>query len=211
MITVFDVAGSLLQHARKESLSPLKLQKLAFYSFGWYGHLTGDKLFRDQFYAMEYGPVVSPLLSAHSRRQDVTKSELEDHQGRELCVQDDYAAEVVDAIWQSYGAYNPRDLIEMTHCEEPWDIAWNKTRPDWAKRSDLSSDDIVAHFRSKRTSTYIFDGRTVVVPVLALLPDRRATCVSDASLDSMETADSRIPAAHSARAADLRRKFLIDA
>lgn len=211
MITVFDVAGSLLQHARKESLSPLKLQKLAFYSFGWYGHLTGDKLFHDQFYAMEYGPVVSPLLSAHSGRQDVSKAELENHQGRELRVQDDYAAEVVDAIWQSYGSYSHSLLIEMTHCERPWDVAWNKNRPDWAKRSDLSSDDIVAHFRSKRTSTYIFDDRTVTVPVLALLPDRRKTSVSELSLDSMESSVSCVPAAHLTRAAELRRKFLIDA
>ena len=141
MITVFDVAGSLLQHARKESLSPLKLQKLAFYSFGWYGHLTGDKLFRDPFYAMAYGPVVSPLLSAHSGRQDVSKSELEEHQNRKLAVQDDYAAEVVDAIWQSYGSYSHSELIEMTHCEQPWDVAWNQKRRENAKRSDLDSSD----------------------------------------------------------------------
>ncbi|KUM34587.1 type II toxin-antitoxin system antitoxin SocA domain-containing protein [Arthrobacter sp. EpRS71] len=211
MIDVFDVSGSLLSHARNESMSPLKLQKLAFYSFGWYAHLTGEKLFHDRFYAMQYGPVVSPLLTAHSSTNSVSKAELESYQGCSLDIADDYAAAVVDAVWAAYGEFNHSQLIEMTHCETPWDLAWNKRRPAGARRSDLSSDEIVDYFQAKTEASYAFSGRVFDVPVLALLPSRRETSVSEIWLHAMDTSESAIPVEHAQRAAELRRKFLISA
>lgn len=211
MINVFDVAGSLLSHARNETLSPLKLQKLAFYSFGWYAHLTGEKLFHDRFYAMEYGPVVSPLLSAHSGAGLVSKRELEEYQSAHLEVDENFAAAVVDAVWAAYGKFNHSQLIEMTHCEQPWDTAWNWRRPRGAKRSDLSADEIVEHFKKKNDAQYKVFGTTITVPVLALLPDPYKTTVSEHSLRAMDSSESHIPLDHAKRAAELRRKFMINA
>jgi uncharacterized phage-associated protein len=209
MTTAFDVAGSLLSKAPGDSLNTLKLQKLVFYSFGWYAHLTGEKLFHEQFYAMEYGPVVSPLLSAHYGRRRVSKALLEDRQESTLEVTNPYEAEILDAVWSSYGSSSEHDLVEMTHCEKPWDVAWNVNRPAYARRSDLDADDIVRHFRGKRSATYSFEGRTVNVPVLALLPDRRSTVFSDNLLREMGDDTSEVPAAHAARVREARRKFLI--
>jgi uncharacterized phage-associated protein len=211
MTTAFDVAGSLLSKTSSETLGALKLQKLVFYAFGWYGHLTGEKLFREPFYALPLGPVVSPLLDAHGGNNFVSKNFLEEKQSAALFVDDAYASAIVDAVWESYGSYTPNELIEMTHCEKPWDVAWNVRRPTHARRCDLSSDEIVEHFMAKRSAVYNFDGRTLNVPVLSLLPDRRATRISHEALENMSSAESSVPASHAARVRELRRKFLISA
>jgi uncharacterized phage-associated protein len=206
--SAFDVAGTVLRRATDETLSPLKLQKLVFYSFGWFGHLTGERLFDEDFYAMKFGPVVSPLLSAHYGMNFINRSELEEKQSAHLSVDDPYASEVIDAVWSSYGRFSHSSLVEMTHCERPWSIAWNEKRPHGFQRADLDSDDIVQHFARKSSAHYEFNGRSVDVPVVGLLPDRRRVSVSSSDLSEMDSAFSIVPAAHVAQAADLRRRFL---
>lgn len=208
-MTVFDVASSMVRHASKDSLNTLKLQKLVFYSFGWYGHLTGKKLFNEQFFALPMGPVVSPLLSAHSKLDTVSADYLEGYAKRPLAITDPYAEAVVDAVWLSYGKFSKWDLVEMTHREDPWISAWT-TRPTGAKRSDLNSDAVLEHFQRKSSAVYQIP-RTVDVPILSFLPDRRVTCLSPESLRDMENCDSRVPASHAASARELRRRFLTNA
>ncbi|GAP54011.1 conserved hypothetical protein [Arthrobacter sp. Hiyo6] len=206
-MTVFDVASSMLRHSSKDSLNTLKLQKLVFYSFGWYGHLTGEKLFNEQFYALTKGPIVSPLLSAHFGMDMVSADQLEDYAQRSLAVTDPYAEAVVEAVWLSYGKFSKWDLIEMTHCEKPWINAWT-SRPAGAKRNDLPAESVVDHFRGKTSAVYEIPTRIVDVPVLSFLPDRRVTCMSLESLREMENSESRVPASHAASARELRRRFL---
>ncbi|MET4618727.1 putative phage-associated protein [Arthrobacter sp. 2762] len=205
-MTVFDVASSMLRHASKDSLNTLKLQKLVFYSFGWYGHLTGEKLFSEQFFAMPKGPVVSPLLSAHYSMETVSADYLESYAQRPLELTDPYAEAVVDAVWMSYGKFSKWDLVEMTHLEKPWLAAWT-SRPAGAKRSELDADSIVEHFQSKASAVYDLP-RSVNVPILSFLPDRRVTSMTLESLREMENSESEIPAGHAASARELRRRFL---
>lgn len=206
-MTAFDVASSMLRHASKDSLNTLKLQKLVFYSFGWYGHLTGQRLFNEQFFALPKGPVVSTLLTAHSGMDAVSSDFLEEYAQRTLAVTDPYAEAVVDAVWLSYGKFSKWELIDMTHCEEPWVTAWT-TRPKGANRSALRSESVLEHFREKTSAVYDIPTRTIDVPILSFLPDRRVTCMSLESLREMENCESRVPAAHAATARELRRKFL---
>lgn len=208
-MTAFDVASSLLRHASKDSLNTLKLQKLVFYSFGWYGHLTGQKLFNEQFFAMTKGPIVSPLLSAHFSKDMVSADYLEDYAQRSLAVTDPYAEAVVDAVWMSYGKYSKWDLIEMTHCEKPWITAWT-TRPAGAKRNELDAESVLEHFQRKTSAVYEIP-RRVDVPILSFLPDRRVTSMSLESLREMENCESRVPVSHATSARELRRKFLTTA
>lgn len=208
-MTAFDVASSLLRHASKDSLNTLKLQKLVFYSFGWYGHLTGQKLFNEQFFAMPKGPIVSPLLSAHFSMDMVSADYLEDYAQRSLAITDPYAEAVVDAVWLSYGKFSKWDLIEMTHCEKPWINAWT-TRPAGAKRSELNAESVLEHFERKTSAVYEIP-RRVDVPVLSFLPDRRATRMSLESLREMENCESHVPTSHAVSARELRRKFLTTA
>ena len=41
-VSVFDITAALLNRAPGGELPTLKLQKLCFYVYGWYAHLTGN-------------------------------------------------------------------------------------------------------------------------------------------------------------------------
>jgi uncharacterized phage-associated protein len=148
MTTVFDVATTLIEQSGNTSMSTVKLQKLCFYTFGWYAHLTGDSLFPETFYAMKKGPVVGELLSAHAKSSKVTASGL----GHQFSVRDEeptpllpYPKAVLDAVLDYYGKFDPWQLVDKTHEEQVWVDAW-KTRPSDSQRGALPQVDIIAYF-----------------------------------------------------------------
>lgn len=147
MITVFDIAVELVQR-NGSPISALRLQKLCFYTFGWYAHLTGEALFEEQFYAMEYGPVVGELLSAHAGRKSVdletlkTQQRVRDDEPQEI---DTYTGAVIDAVWDTYGSVSTSHLVDMTHEEAVWSDAWHSRTAD-SKRASLPSDAVVSYF-----------------------------------------------------------------
>lgn len=147
MTTVFDVASYLLRRAG-EPLSAVKLQKLCFYAFGWHAHLTGEALFRERFYAMEHGPVVGELLSAHAGRPAVTlemiSSQLQARESQEEQFTP-YTAAVLDAVWDAYKGLSPWDLVELSHKERPWMQSWGARAPE-TRRGDLHQADLISYF-----------------------------------------------------------------
>lgn len=150
MTTVFDVATELIERSGG-SIETIKLQKLCFYAFGWYAHLTGEPLFDETFYAMEYGPVVGELLSAHAQRMRMdaemiqAQREAREDEREEL---DSYKKAVLDAVWAAYGSKDRWKLVDLTHDESVWVDAWKSRRPG-TKRGDLSSDDVIDYFLAR--------------------------------------------------------------
>lgn len=131
MRSVFDVSLDILKVSGQESLPTLTLQKLVFYTYGWYAHLTGSRLFEQSFYAMPMGPVVGELLTAHARRLDVDRDVLE--MGRELLEdepqpEDPYYIQIIEAVWGYYGQFSRWELVHMTHEEQVWRDAWDSRR-----------------------------------------------------------------------------------
>lgn len=161
--SVFDIADWLIDRSGEDSLSTVKLQKLCFYAFGWYGHLTGDSLFPEQFYAMDKGPVVGELLSAHAAMKTVSREQLmpqlaiRDGFSEDL---DPYLERVLEAVWTCYGPRSPWDLVDLTHQEKVWSLAWTGRR-DGSKRADLIAGDIVDHFLSMLRP----DDKTMALPM----------------------------------------------
>lgn len=146
--TVFDVSLALMDRAQQSEMSPLKLQKLSFFAFGWYSHLTGLDLFPETFYAMERGPVVGELLSAHAGRRTVSRDTLLTQLDERDGVQGDlepFVERVLDAVWDHYGDSSPWELVRLTHEESVWTDAW-AARPQGSKRGDLPHKDIIRHF-----------------------------------------------------------------
>ncbi|MFD1210752.1 Panacea domain-containing protein [Arthrobacter sp. GCM10027362] len=206
----FDVAATLLSRANGNRLSALKLQKLTFYSFGWFAHLTGERLFKENFFALPKGPIVSELYSAHSGQDHVTLEGLQDNLQRSLQVQEDYAAEVIDAVFETYGRYNQYDLVEMTHLEQPWRQAWHAPGRR-GKSAPLPSDHIVDFFLKKSDTRYALPDRTVEVGIKAQLPSRRFTQVSWSGLQVMMHQPMEVPESLGERAAAARRRLRISA
>lgn len=150
--SVFDVADDLIKLSGESSLESLKLQKLTFYAYGWYAHLTGKPLFDQQFYAMQYGPVVGELLTAHSRETRCDRSMLSRAKSaldEDAVPSDPFYDDVLQAVWSYYGQFNSFDLVDMTHKEEVWVSAWNSRIPT-SSRGDLPAAKIITYFASKR-------------------------------------------------------------
>lgn len=150
--SVFDIADDLLKLSDQSSLESLKLQKLTFYAYGWYAHLTGRPLFDQQFYAMQRGPVVGELLTAHSGEKHCDKSML--LRGKRVLEEravpsDPFYDDVLQAVWSYYGQFSSFELVDMTHEEEVWVSAWS-SRPLSSNRGDLPASKIITYFASKR-------------------------------------------------------------
>lgn len=152
MRSVFDVSLDILKVSGQDSLPTLTLQKLVFYTYGWYAHLTGSRLFEQSFYAMPKGPVVGELLTAHARRLDVDRDVLE--MGRELLEdepqpEDPYYIQIIEAVWGYYGKFSRWELVDMTHEEQVWRDAWDSRR-EGSRRAPLEATDIIDYFALKR-------------------------------------------------------------
>ena len=150
MTTVFDIARELITRGGG-SLETLKLQKLTFYTFGWYAHLTGEQLFGEKFYAMQRGPVVGELLSAHARQKaaDITMIDAQREAREDLPEElDAYTSAVLDGVWRAYGHKDSWDLVNLTHQEAVWVDAW-AARPEGSGRGDLRSPHIVEYFLTR--------------------------------------------------------------
>lgn len=180
-LTVFDTAIKIFQASGKNEIGAVRLQKLVYFSFGWYAHLTGAKLFAQRFYAMSYGPVVSDLLTAHAKTKMVPCQMIQDVRD----IREDpqleptpYIDQVIAAVCDYYAhhsGFGPSGLAELSHKDAVWADPW-KSKPPTSKRADMSSDDIVDYYLTQRTPP---------VELAARLPDPQVSVVDDATWEQM--------------------------
>lgn len=181
MRTVFDVSTDLMKVGGENEIETIKLQKLAYYTFGWYGRLTGEALFEQPFYAMKHGPVVGELLTLHAGKATVTRDHIEGARSSweypiSPSSEDVFYQRTLEAIWGYYGQIDPWMLRDMTHEDEVWHEAWSR-RPAGQQRADLPQTEIIS----------FFEQRSDVPPVLdALMPPRRVTVLDEAAWSDLE-------------------------
>lgn len=117
-----------------EPITNMKLNKLMYFAQGIYLALYNERLFDDEFYAFEHGPIVGKI---HDKYKGKDIPELNDYISDERAVQlannydwilsDKKAAEVLDATWQKYGKYTASYLRKLTHDDRgPWAKVYNK-------------------------------------------------------------------------------------
>lgn len=179
MRSVFDVSADLLKVGSQNEVETVKLQKLAYYTFGWYGRLTGERLFEQSFYAMPYGPVVGDLLTLHRRMVMIDRDRIEEARevrGDEYVKPDPYYTRVLEAVWDYYSPMSRWDLSDMTHEEPVWQQAWAKRQH--SSRGDISHESIIDFF-AKRCD--------VPRRLQAALPLPRVTMLDDEAWASLET------------------------
>ena len=115
-LTAHDIAPFFL----KKGVSPLKLQKLLYYSQVWFVKKTGTMLFNDPIKAWVFGPVVASIWSKFKivRRND-TIAPINHFYPQPT----DLPTEVVghlEEVWKSYGHLSGAELVDLTHGELPW-------------------------------------------------------------------------------------------
>ncbi|MBM7770146.1 putative phage-associated protein [Actinokineospora baliensis] len=171
MASVHDVVAAILDRTGPES--PMKLQKLLYYTQGWHLGRTGEPLFPNRIEAWTAGPVVPEVYHRHEGTREVEGWPGGDG-GRLSAADADLVATVVDR----YGCFDRHQLSAMTHEEEPWRSARGDL-PDSAPSSARVSEAVMARFF----------GRMITDPATAV-----AEAKASAHLEGLEVSDSAVAA-----------------
>lgn len=100
-----------------KGVSPLKLQKLLYYSKVWFFVKTGKDLFYQDIKAWIYGPVVPDIWQKfkYIRRTDIIPSDrLDDYPVPSHVIPH------LEEVWDVYGHLSGSQLVDLTHKELPW-------------------------------------------------------------------------------------------
>ena len=117
MSNLYNVANYFISRSDDENpMTPLKLQKLCYYAQAWSLVWDNKELFPDDFQAWIHGPANYDLyckyngfrtISDIDSNYNVNSFELEQ-------------LETLDAVWDAYGKFSGKYLVQLTHEEEPW-------------------------------------------------------------------------------------------
>lgn len=116
-VSARDVAAALRE--RLKGMSKLKVHKLLYYCQGH--HLAGfdEQIFRETVSAWDHGPVVGEFWFAEREGpSDLPPAPLDQGQ-----------LNTVGYVVSRYGRLTERDLINLTHAEDPWRLANQNRRP----------------------------------------------------------------------------------
>src|ERR1700722_6456220 len=126
------VANEFLALAKDDGkqLSPMQLQKLVYFAYGWYLAITGERLLDERVEAWQWGPVVPSLYSEFKRYGSCPITEF----ARKAVVggvggisyqpyrvmsdrpdHDRIAMQIIRKIWEIYGRFSASQLSSMTH------------------------------------------------------------------------------------------------
>lgn len=124
-----DVASfflSVVDHENGDTMTHLRLEKLAYYAQAWHLALAGPPLFPERIEAWKLGPVVRELYQKYKDYDALpipAPSACPQTGARE--------GSILAQVWATYGRYSAAELSRMTHEEAPWRVAW-------ARRSHLN-------------------------------------------------------------------------
>ncbi|QCA04854.1 Panacea domain-containing protein [Pantoea vagans] len=127
------VANAFIERAKEgkiPDLTPMKVQKLLFYTQSWYARLyDGEQLIDDSFARWKFGPVITSLyhdLKAYGYRpvtEKISRAVLAPG-GKgvslitpEVGADDKVANAMIDKIVEVYGRYTGNQLSAMTHAK----------------------------------------------------------------------------------------------
>lgn len=118
MASVFDVAHYLLaldNQQEGDGLSNLKLQKLCYYSQGFYLAIFDIPLFEEEVEAWVHGPVIPELY----HRFKVCKDQPVHPEGYPFFLSQQ-EKDLIDEVYDVFGQYAAWKLRNMTHEEPTW-------------------------------------------------------------------------------------------
>lgn len=121
-INIFDVANFYLKIVDRDSgstITPLKLQKILYYTQGWYLAINKKEFFSEDFQAWAHGPANDKIYDKYKEYGygaiDEPKEEIKDFDKSDV--------DFLYNIWNTYGIYDGKYLEHLTHQETPWIVA----------------------------------------------------------------------------------------
>lgn len=130
----------------KISVTPMKLQKLLYFSHREYLKKTGKPLFNERFEPWPYGPVLpsvyeefksfhSAPITMFAKNADGSASLLSEQGVPEACL-------AISTVWDKYKWYTGIELSNMTHMEgSAWRKAMDEQLP-FLREKDIESEEV---------------------------------------------------------------------
>lgn len=140
MPSVFDTAQYIL--SRTGVLTTMKLQKLCYYAQAWSLVWDEQPLFNEEIQAWSNGPVIPALYNAHKGMYAIDALSIGDGS-----VLSSSQQETVNTVIDFYSQYNPQQLSDLTHMEDPWKNARSGI-PDQVRSTSTISHSSMAEYYS---------------------------------------------------------------
>ena len=137
---------SVIKYLLKElgEVTPLALQKLLYYSQGFYKTFYDEFLFEDECEAWVHGPVYKDI---YFKYRDFGYNPIEDEK---LVFENinltEAEEELLDSIIDNFGCYSAKTLEKMTHSERPWRLTRKNLKPEQKSNKIISKDLIAKYF-----------------------------------------------------------------
>ncbi|MGV0753177.1 Panacea domain-containing protein [Empedobacter brevis] len=129
----------------KKGVTPLKLQKLLYYSQVWYFKKFNQLLFEDKIEGWMHGPVVRSIWEnfRYIKRSDLIPS----YRVNNTTI--DYNTFIfLEEVWTAYGHLLGSELIDLTHQEKPWILSrQNIPNGDYGNNEVLINDFTLSDFK----------------------------------------------------------------
>ena len=144
---------SVIKYLLKElgEVTPLALQKLLYYSQGFYKTFYDEFLFDNDCEAWVHGPVYKEI---YFKYRDYGYNPIED-KGIEFenIKLTEVEEELIDSVIDNFGCYSAKTLERMTHSEKPWRLTRKNLKPE-EKSSEIIRKDLIADYFKDVNSKY---------------------------------------------------------
>lgn len=127
-VSAHDVAREIRD--RLPSVGRVKVHKLLYYCQGWHLTWTGKPLFREPIEAWSNGPVIADFWADEQHDRGVPPPQTLSAEQQSI----------VDYVLERYGRMTGKQLITMTHSEDPWrDVS--ESEDPWVTATQLIGHD----------------------------------------------------------------------
>lgn len=145
------VANYFLDLAEEEGkqLTPMQVQKLVYFAYGWYLALTGQILVEEQVEAWPYGPVFPRLYYALKQYGGgPIEGRVPNPDSNSVTAISESDKRILRRVWDVYGSWSAVQLSQLTHLP---DGPWYNTRRQSLDRigTDIPDSDIREYFLKK--------------------------------------------------------------
>ncbi len=140
-------ANIIIRHFidRQDHIRNMKLQKLLYFSCGWYSAYHDDWLINDDFYAWPYGPVCPRVyhelstLGSHCIEDEI-KTE-----GTINSKEHEKEYNIINQVIEKYGVHSDWELSDITHKAS---TPWSKTITEHHIGAKIEQSEIRNHYKS---------------------------------------------------------------
>lgn len=147
----------LLCYENGISISPLKLQKLLYYTQAWHWVYFEDKdLFSDRPQAWVNGPVYPTIYKRFKNigiYDNITPKDANITSSLNECITsiglDKDQQEFIDAIYKHYGLMSHNRLVFLTHSEKPWNSSRENLSPLSPSHNTISKDITIKYYKER--------------------------------------------------------------